>query len=188
MDSRLKQHFEEIISLTDNEFAYILSYFTTKKLKKHQFLIQEGDNVNHTYWVSKGLLKAYYVDDKEKEHILQFAMEDWWISDYQAYFTQTFATLNVACLEDTELLCLSFDDREKLCSEIHKMEHFFRKKANSGFVALQKRMLSFLTNNAKERYEQLLKQYPHLFQRVPKSVIAAYLGVSRETLSRFTSK
>ncbi|GAB0154952.1 Crp/Fnr family transcriptional regulator [Chryseobacterium sp. Alg-005] len=185
---KLKAHFEEIIELTDDEFAYILSHFTTKKLKKHQFLIQIGDKVNHTYWVKKGLLKAAYTDEKEKEHILQFAMENWWITDYQAYFTRTNAILNIDCLENSELLCLSYENREKLCREMQKVEHFFRKKANSGFIALQKRMLSFMSNNIKERYEILLSQYPHLFQRVSKTIIASYLGVSRESLSRLNTK
>lgn len=184
----LRTHFEELIHLTDEEFAFILSYFTVKKLKKHQFLIQTGDHVHHSYWVKKGLLKATFIDEKEKEHIIQFAMENWWITDYQAYFTQTQAIVNVDCMEDSELYCLSYENREKLCSELQKVEYFFRKKANSGFVALQKRMLSFLSNNIKERYEILLSQYPDLFQRVSKTIIASYLGVSRESLSRLNSR
>jgi CRP-like cAMP-binding protein len=184
MSKDLRNHFEEIIALTDMEFYYILSHFTEKKLKKHQYLIQIGDEVLHTYWVQKGLLRAVYTDEKEKEYILQFAMENWWITDYQAYFAQSKAILNVDCLEDTELLCLSYENREKLCKEFHSLEYFFRKKANSGFVALQKRMLSFMVDDSKKRYDLLLVQYPALFQRVSKAIIALYLGVSRETLSR----
>ena len=115
-------------------------------------------------------------------------MEDWWITDYQAYFNQQHAQLNIDCIENTQVLCLSLHNREKLCAELHKMEHFFRKKSNAGYVALQRRILSLLNNNAQERYESLLKLYPELFQRVPKTLIASYLGVSRETLSRFSSK
>ncbi len=114
-------------------------------------------------------------------------MVDWWICDYQAYFNQTNATLDIVCLEDVEVLCLSLLNREKLCAEIHKVEHFFRRKSNGGYIALQQRILSLMNNNAKERYEQLMQQHPSLIQRVPKSLIAAYLGVSRETLSRLTS-
>ncbi len=187
MRTQFRQHIEDIITLTEDEFTFVFSHFSVKKTKKHQFLIQENDEVTQTYWVKKGLLKAYITDENGKDYILNFAMENWWISDFQAYFSQTKATLNVTCLEDSELLCLSFENREKLCAELHKMEHFFRKKANSGFVSLQKRMLSFLTQNTKQQYEILLKQYPQLFQRVPKTIIAAYLGVSRETLSRLSS-
>jgi CRP-like cAMP-binding protein len=187
MSLELRKHFEKITSLTDQEFDYILSHFTTKKLKKHQFLIQEGDNVTNDYFVLKGLLKAYHVDKEGKEYIMQFAMEDWWVTDYQAYFSQTKATLNIDCIEEVEILCLSLHNRDKICADLHKIEHFFRRKSNMGYVALQRRILSMLNSNAKERYEQLLLQYPTLFQRVPKTLIASYLGVSRETLSRFSS-
>jgi CRP-like cAMP-binding protein len=186
MSIELRRHFEKITLLTDQEFDYIFSHFATKKLKKHQFLIQEGDTVTNDYFVVKGLLKAYHVDKEGKEYIMQFAMEDWWVTDYQAYFSQTKATLNIDCIEEAEILCLSLHNRDKICAELHKMEHFFRRKSNMGYVALQRRILSMLNSNAKERYEQLLLQYPSLFQRVPKTLIASYLGVSRETLSRFT--
>ncbi|HSC52039.1 MAG TPA: Crp/Fnr family transcriptional regulator [Phnomibacter sp.] len=186
MSITLRQHIEKITPLTDQEFDYILSHFTTKKLKKHQFIIQEGDNVTNDYFVVKGLLKAYHIDKEGKQYIMQFAMEDWWISDYQAYFSETKATLNIDCVEEVEILCLSLHNREKLCADLHKIEHFFRRKSNMGYIALQRRILSLLNSNAKERYEQLLLQYPGLFQRIPKTLIASYLGVSRETLSRFT--
>ena len=179
MNIELRRHFEKITPLTDQEFDYILSHFTTKKLRKHQFLIQEGDNVTNDYFVVKGLLKAYHIDREDKEYILQFAMEDWWITDYQAYFSQSKATLNIDCIEEVEVLCLSLHNRDKICAELHKIEHFFRRKSNMGYVALQRRILSMLNSNAKERYEQLLLQYPNLFQRVPKTLIASYLGVSR---------
>lgn len=187
MSIELRQHFEKITPLTDQEFDYILPHFTIKKLKKHQYLIQEDDSVINDYFVVKGLLKASHIDNEAKEHIMQFAMEDWWVTDYQAYFSQTKATLYIDCIENAELLCLSLQNRDKICAELHKIEHFFRRKSNFGYVALQRRILSLLNSNAKERYEQLLLQYPSLFQRVPKTLIASYLGVSRETLSRLSS-
>ncbi|MGY3211836.1 Crp/Fnr family transcriptional regulator [Mucilaginibacter sp. HD30] len=187
MSLALRQHIEKITPLTDQEFDYILSHFTTRKLKKHQFLVQQDDLVNNDHFVTKGLLKAYYVNHTGKEHIMQFAFEDWWVSDYQAYFSQTPASLYIDCLEDVELLCLSLQNRDKICSELHQMEHFFRRKGNWGYVALQRRILSLLNDKPKERYEQLFTLYPSLFQRVPKTLLAAYLGVSRETLSRLSS-
>jgi CRP-like cAMP-binding protein len=187
MSNILRQHIEKITAVSDKDFDYILSHFTRKKFKKHQFLIQEGNHVPNDFFVEKGLLKAYFVNNSGKEHIMQFAMEDWWICDYQAYFKETTATLNIDCVEDTEVLCLSLANREKICADLHKIEHFFRRKSNFGYVALQQRILSLLNNNARERYEQMLRQYPSLFQRLPKTLIASYLGVSRETLSRFSS-
>lgn len=187
MSEILRQQIEKIVPLTDKEFEHILSYFTLKKLKKHQFLVQAGNLVINDHFVIKGLLKSYYINEEGKEHILQFAMEDWWITDYQAFFNQTIAELNIDCIEDTEVLAISAGNREKLCAEMHSMEHFFRKKSNSGYVALQRRILSLLNNNAKERYEQFVNQHPKLFKKVPKTLIASYLGLSRETLSRLSN-
>ncbi|WP_394774803.1 Crp/Fnr family transcriptional regulator [Flavobacterium sp.] len=187
MQANLREHIEKIIPLTDDEFAFICTHFSTKKFKKHQFLIQKGDPVKHSYFVISGLLKLVYTDDAAKEHIVSFAMEDWWESDYYAFFTQTEATMSLECLEDTEVLCFSLDDYKKMCDGLQKMERFFLEKATFGFLGSQKRIISWLTSNSKERYEQLLKQSPSLIQRVPKSLIASYLGISRETLSRLSS-
>lgn len=187
MSQILRNQIEEHSTLSDEEFAYILSHFEEKKLKKHQFLIQENDIVKNDYFVLNGCLKSYHVDSNGKEHIVQFATQNWWITDFQAYFNQTNATLFIDCIEDSELLSLSLTNREKLCAEMHKIEHFFRKKSNSGYVALQQRILSMLNNNPQERYDRLLLSNPILFQKVPKKLIASYLGVSRETLSRFNS-
>ena len=114
-------------------------------------------------------------------------MEDWWVSDYQAFFLHKEATLSITCLEDCQLLAISYDDKEKLCDELPKINTFVRKKSNMGDIALQKRILSLLSNDARTRYEQFLELYPSLLQRLPKSLIASYLGVSRETLSRLYS-
>lgn len=184
MQEILRHHIEKVVPLSDEEFAFVSAHFTIKKFKKHEFLIQEGEAVKYSYFVVSGLLKLVHTDDMGNQHIVSFAMEDWWESDYQAYHTQTKATMSLQCLENTEVFCLSLEDYKKLCSGLQKMEHFFLKKANGGHIASQQRILSFLTSNAKERYEQLLKRYPLLVQRVPKTLLASYLGVSRETLSR----
>lgn len=186
MSTALRQHIEQIVTLTDDEFEFVLQHFTPKKFKKHQFVVQEGNYVEHEYFVIKGLLKAAYNNGDGKEHIIQFAMENWWITDYQAYVNRATATLNIDCIEAAELLCLSAENKTKLCAGLYKMEHFFRVKATSGYIALQQRVLSLLNNDARTRYQQLFEQYPALFQRVPKALIAAYLGLSRETLSRFS--
>lgn len=187
MQTKLREHIEKIIPLTDDEFAFICTHFTTKKFKKHQFLIQSGDPVKYSYFVISGLLKLVFTDTKAKEHIVSFAMEDWWESDYYAFFTQTDATLSLECLEDTEVLCFSLEDYKKLCEGLQKMERFFLEKSTFGFLGSQRRIISWQTSNSKERYEHFLKQYPSLIQRVSKSLIASYLGVSRETLSRLSS-
>jgi CRP-like cAMP-binding protein len=180
----LRQQIEKITPLTDAEYNYIESFFTPKKLRKHQVLMQEGDAVMHDYFVLDGCLKASHTDELGKEYILQFAVADWWITDYAAYFKQLPATIRIEALEDCNLLSLPLLNREKLCADMHKMEHFFRKKSSAGYVALQQRILSLLNSNAKQRYEEFIQLYPQLLQRLSKTLIASYVGVSRETLSR----
>src|SRR5581483_10538413 len=186
MSDILRAHIEQIVPLTDEEFEFILLHFTPKKFKKHQIIIQEGDFVKNDYFLLSGLMKSSHTNPEGKEYILQFAMQDWWITDPQAYHHQTMATLSVSCLEDSETLYITLENREKLCRELQKMEYFFRKKTTAGYIGLQKRILCLISGTAKERYEHLLQQYPGLFQRVPKSLIASYLGVTRETLSRLS--
>ena len=115
-------------------------------------------------------------------------MPGWWASDYNALYYKVKATITVDCITDAEVLCLSSNDREKLCDELHQIERFFRWRTNKGYVAANKRLLSFMNNDAKGRYEELLNLYPELYNIVPKQLIAAYLGVSRETLSRLNYK
>ena len=183
----LKKHIEEIISLTDEEFDYILSHFEQTKKRKHQYIVQEGEIVNKEFWILNGCLKSYFLDENGKEHILQFGMENWWITDYESFVKQTESKIYIDCIEDSEFMFITFENRDKLTSEMHKMERFWAKKSKMGRIALQNRILSLLKNSAKERYDLLLEQYPKLFQRVPKRLIAAYLGISRETLSRLGS-
>ena len=183
-DQLLKEHVAKTATLTEEEFAYFFSHFKPCSFKKGQVVIREGDTVAAEYFVVSGCLKAFFINDQVKMHILMFAMSTWWTSDYHALYTRSKATINVDCITDAELLCLSDTDRERLCAEIHQVERFFRWRTNRGYVAAQKRLLSFMNNDTKTRYEELLNQYPQLYSLVPKHLIAAYLGVSRETLSR----
>jgi CRP-like cAMP-binding protein len=180
----LKTHIAKITILDDEQFDYVFSHFKQQSYKKGQAIITSGDTVNCEYFVLSGCLKTFFINDDLKMFILQFAMPTWWASDFNALYSNTKATINVDCISDTEVLCLTNDDREKICNELHPMEHFFRWRTNRGYVASQKRLLSLMNNDTKHRYEELLKLYPELYNIVPKNLIAAYLGVSRETLSR----
>jgi CRP-like cAMP-binding protein len=187
MQDILRQHIEKIVTLTDQEFSYISSQVSAKKYKKKEFLFRQGDNVMDLYFVVSGLLMLTYDDDSGKQHVVSFAMEDWWETDFYAFHFGAKATMSLYCLEDTEVLSLSIEGYQAMCSNLHKMQQLFLEKATRGHVASQQRILSFITSNAAERYEKLLVQYPTLFQRVPKTLLASYLGVSRETLSRLST-
>lgn len=180
----LQSHIAKTIALSKEQFGYFFSHFTPLSFKKGQAIISEGDKVEHEYFVLDGCLKSFYINDDVKMFILQFAMPTWWASDYYALYTGNRAAINVDCITNAEVLRLSNNDREKICREIPAVEYFFRWRTNKGYVALQKRLLSFMNNDAKHRYEELIQQYPELYNTVPKHLIAAYLGVSRETLSR----
>lgn len=180
----LRTHINKVVDLTDEQFDYFFSLFKPQSFKKGENLIREGDEVDHEYFVLDGCLKTFYTNDSMKMHILQFATSMWWASDYNALYNDEKASFSVDCVADAHTLCLYSEDRERACREIHEIEHFLRWRSNRGYVGLQKRILSLLNNNARSRYEELMMQHPELYHLVPKQLIAAYLGVSRETLSR----
>ena len=184
---KLRKHIEEITPISDEEFDYVKSFFTLKKVRKHQYLVQAGDEASHEYVVLSGIYRLFYIDDEGKEHIVQFAQENWWMADYSAFFNQQKATMHIECMEAGEVLCLTLYGRESLSAELHKMEHFFRVKLTKGYVAQQRRILSLLSGTPQQRYEQFGALYPNMMQKIPKKYIAEYLGVSRETLSRLYS-
>lgn len=179
-----RAHIQQIVQLSDDEFRQVMDFFTKRIYKKYQYVIQAGDVGSCEHFVVQGIVKSAYTDHMGREHILQFAMEEWWFSDPNAFNTGTPAVLNVDCIENTETLSISFENKEKMCAKIGKMEYFFRKKYTTGNMALQRRVLVLLSNNAAERYEQFIQQYPSIQKRVSKTLIACYLGVTRETLSR----
>lgn len=180
----LRAHIEKVVSLTDEEAAFIASHFVLESFSKGHFIIEEGNEVKDVYFLLTGLVKLVYEDKDAKKHIVSFAMEDWWETDFQAFYTKSKATFSLECIEDTVAYSLSLENFEKLCADLRKMERFFLRKSIAGHIGSQQRILSFLTSNSKERYEQLLLKNSSLLQRVPKSYLASYLGVSRETLSR----
>ena len=157
-------------------------------MRKNQFLIHEGDEVKYEFLVLSGVYKVFYIDGKAKEFIMMFAKEDWWMTDYSAFFQQAKATMFVECIEAGEVLCSTLEAREKLSSEFHKMEHFFRVKLTNRHVILQERIKLLLSSSPSERFEAFSKLYPDLLQKLPKKLIANFLGVSRETLSRLYSE
>ncbi|MCV2484662.1 Crp/Fnr family transcriptional regulator [Flavobacterium sp. SH_e] len=187
MKEQFRRHIEKISPLSDEKFDYVFSFFKSKKIRKNSIIISSGDLVFHEYWVFKGCLKASYMLEDGKERIIRFAVEDWWVSDYDAYFKNAPATLSIESLEDCDFLVLSLNDREKLCNELPEMNYFFRKKIEAAYSAFQRRLVSMLSNDAKKHYEIFVNQYPMLMERLPKSIIASYLGITRETLSRISN-
>jgi CRP-like cAMP-binding protein len=179
---------DNIVKLTDDEYDLIKSYFTEKYFKKKEFVFFQNEHLDSCYFVVSGLMKLVYVNDLGKEFIFSIVNEDRWESDFMAYFTQTKTTMHLQCVEKTHLLCLTLENYNKVCRDFPKMQSFFHQKLTLGFITTQHRLLYHLTTNVKERYEMMSKTAPALFNRVPKTLLASYLGASRETLSRLYLK
>lgn len=180
----LYKKIQEKIELTDDEFNYCKTLFIPKKLRKRQYLLQEGDVCKYQAFVEKGILRSYTIDEKGNEHILQFASEGWWLADLSSFLTGEPSVFTMDALEDAELLLITKDSWELLLQKIPRLEHYFRILIQNHLITTQKRLLQSLSEQAEERYLRFKKTYPDCVQRVPQHMIASYLGISRETLSR----
>ena len=179
---------ERIVPLTEEEREILLSHITYRKLLKGQFLVQQGDICRYSGFVLSGCTKTFYVDDDGQEHVIMFSVEDWWASDIGSYITQSPADFNVQCLENTEFALLAYENQEALLEAIPKMERFFRKIIEKAFAASQKRIVRNFSMSAKDRYLFFRSQYPLMEQRIPQYLIASYLGITKEFLSKIKSQ
>ena len=188
MFDQLYQKINLIVDLTDEEFDFCKNLFIPKKLRKRQYLLQEGDECKYTIFVEKGLLRSYTVDEKGSEHILQFAFEGWWMADLYSFLTKEPSIYNIDALEDCELLMITQPSWDTLLDHIPSMERYFRILIQNNLIATQRRLMGAMSENAEEKYVKLLKTFPECIQRVPQHMIASYLGITRETLSRTRSQ
>jgi CRP-like cAMP-binding protein len=172
------------VSFSQEEMSLIESKLEEINFKKGITLLKAGEKVNNQYYVYNGCLRTYFIDKSGKEHTLQFAIKDWWISDYTAFFSTTKAIMNIESIQDTTLYKISKKNMEGLFSEIPQLETFFRKKMERAFAGFQKRILASLAQSAKERYVSFISTYPNIEQSVKNYHIASYLGITTESLSR----
>ena len=182
------QKFNNTISLTAEEEALLKQYLTPKKIRKKQYLLQEGDVCKHSAFVEKGALRAYVLDEKGDEHITAFALEGWAISDLPSFMRQESAALNIEALEDCELVLISKPAHDELLQKLPKYETYMRIMVTNAYIALQKRMTSMISLTVEERYKEFTQMNQHLSQRVPQHMIASFMGLSPETLSRVRSR
>lgn len=168
----------------DKEISIIESVFDKVTLKKGTVIIKTDEPVDYQYFTLRGCLRAYHLDNQGKEHTIQFAIKDWWISDYTAFFSDDKAIMNVEVIQDAVLYRLCKKDKEALYVQIPKIESFFRRKLEKAFAAFQKRILSNISQTAKERYLSFIETYPNIEKCVKNYHIASYLGITTESLSR----
>lgn len=188
MNNHLSDYIQKFVSLTEMETAHFCESFREVKVKKKQFIVQPNFTARHRNFVVKGAFRSYILDDDGQEHTIQFAIENWWVSDFNSYIYQHPATLFIVALEDSIILQLDFDKEQELKKSNHKFETFFRIMAEKGLAFEHRRIIFNLTHSAEARYENFLLNFPHFIQRVPQYALASYLGMGTEFLSRLRNK
>jgi CRP-like cAMP-binding protein len=184
MFETLRTYFESRFSLTDDEFNFIKGLFLPKHLKKGAVLLREGEIAKYTAFVEKGCLRSYVIDNKGKEHIVLFAPETWWINDSDSLRNGTPATYFIDAIEDSDILLLDIPSHFKIIERIPGYAAAFQTGVQKHAAAKDRRIVASLSATAEERYNDFLKAYPSIAQRVPQHMLASYLGITPETLSR----
>jgi CRP-like cAMP-binding protein len=188
MFDKLVKSIREKVSLNDEDIEALKPFFIPKKIRKRQYVLNAGDVCQYITFVDKGLLRSFTIDDEGNEHVVQFAIECWWISDMGSFVSGKDALYNIEALEDSELLHLSKQSMEELLERLPAMERFFRILMQKNIVALQRRVIAYMSLSAEEKYLKLLEVAPDIMTRASQQHIASYLSITPETLSRVRKK
>lgn len=180
----LYQKISEKVSLTADEFAICKQAFTPKNLRKHQYFLQEEDTARYLAFVNTGVLRMFASGEKTGELTIQFAFPGWWITDNFSFLTGEPTVYNIQTLENSSVLLINKQSWEGLFDQVPKLERYFRILLQNNYIATQRRLVSSLSQTAEEKYRSLIKAQPDITQRVPQHMIASYLGITPETLSR----
>lgn len=178
------RHVRSRIEISDEDFEFIFSKSKTSSFKKGDTLVAQGEVDTNNYFVLSGALKSYHTDYDGNEHIVAFAIEDWWTGDLASFMSQSPSDYTVECLEATEVLMFSSAHMNELMNKCPQFERFYRLLIQSAYVHAQKRIINNFSLPAKERYKIFIKKYPQFLQRIPQYLIASYLGISKEFLSK----
>lgn len=184
----LISHIRQKVDITEEQIESLPSYFIQKKLRRKQYLLQEGDICKYLTFVTKGILKSYMSDEKGHDRISMFAFEGWWISDFNSFLNEEKAVLNIDAVEDSELLLISLEDYEKLTLQVPVMDRYFRILYQKSLVVKDNRLIISNSFTAEEKYLHLVQNFPEMTQKLSHSLIASYLGLSPETISRIRKK
>ncbi|SEJ79588.1 cAMP-binding domain of CRP or a regulatory subunit of cAMP-dependent protein kinases [Dyadobacter sp. SG02] len=186
--TQLINYVQNFVSLEDDEAQQFATAFEEVKVKKRQFIVQPNFTNKHRSFVVKGAFRTYAITNEGQDHTLQFAIENWWASDFNSYIYQHPATLFIVALEDSTILQIEYEKEQELKKNSHKFETFFRIIAEKGLAFEHRRILFNLTHDAEARYENFSLNFPNFANRVPQYALASYLGMSTEFLSRIRNK
>jgi CRP-like cAMP-binding protein len=174
--------------LSEKEIESIENAFVHKKFRRKQYFLQEGEVCKHTAFIVKGAMRQYTVDDKGEEHIARLSIENWWASDRESLMKQIPSIYFIDAWEDTEALLITRDAFIDLIDHIPSLAEWMRNIDVNFAIASQRRLNAAISLSAEDRYHDLEKTYPEFLQRFPQHIIASYLGINRETLSRIRSR
>ena len=183
-----RRYLEDKITLTNENYELIKSVSLFKKLRKRQYLLQAGDISYYHAFVCKGFLRYYYVDEKGQEHIMQFAPENYWTGDFDSMNSGLPSKYDIDAIEESEILLLKKEDFEKIRKTIPAFNDFVNESLKKNASVLQERIHVNISLSAEQKYSDFISKYPSISNRVPLHMIASYLGVSAETLSRIRSQ
>jgi CRP-like cAMP-binding protein len=172
------------LQLSEEEINYFTSLLKKKRMRKKQFLLEESEVCNHECFVNSGCLRMYNLNNKGQEHIIQFAVADWWIADQYSFLTGLPSVYFIDALEESEVLLIEKKQLEQLYTRVPKFERFFRIAFQNSYVALQRRILAGLSQTAEEKYLDFINRYADIERKIPQRQIASYLGITPESLSR----
>ncbi len=172
------------IPLSQKAEEYVYAISKERNISKGETLIREGQKVRKTYFVTEGCLRSFCTDKTGKEHTLQFAIKNWWMSDFMAIYSNQIATLTVESITDCKVIEFNAKELEEIYTLYPEFETFQRKNLERHVVSMHKRILNQLQLTAEERYDLFLQQYPDIEQHTPNYHIASYLGITQQSLSR----
>jgi len=184
----LEKELKEIAGMNTEEVEMYMSLLTKKSLRKKEHLLMAGDVCNYVSYINKGCLSRYIIDDHSKEIILNFSLEDYWVGDLESFIFQKPTDFYIQALEDSELLLLSRENYFRANKEIPKFKKFHDDKVQRNHYSALKRLSMAKSATHEEKYLDLMKKQPQLFQRIPLHYIASYLGIEPESLSRLRKR
>lgn len=179
---------KSFLTLSDLEKEQIQQAFKTRHLRKRQYIMQEGDVCKYMAFIVKGAGRMYAIKENSQETTIRLAIESWWLGDYESYNLQTPSLYYIEMTEDSDVLLITSEGMQDLTKTVPAVDLMVREIDRKGTIATQKRIHSSISLDAEERYEQIAKTYPDFIRRFPQSMIASYLGISAETLSRIRKK
>lgn len=186
MEDILRSNIERTIAqpISDEEFTLFSGFFFEKSYEKKTVLVEEGSQCKYVYFIQKGAAYSYILNEHGEKHAIQFALEGHWITDQYSFFSGKPGIYTIETLEHSSMLVLNHEKYEKICSINHVFEHFFHKLIQNAFISLQYRLAKTNSEDAEHRYKEFSKLYPAFVQRIPQYLIASYLGIKPQSLSR----